>query len=279
MEIRHEKGKGSQPVRGGAAQSADRIEIDLLELVGVFLNEAHAVIMCALLGALILNAYSYFLIHPTYEAMSKLYIVSASKDSVVDITDLNLGTSLTADYEELIMSYPVLDQVMERTQAEAGISFDDMNAEDFAQYISLENPSNTRLLNIKVETEDPKLSQIIANAVADVSIEYLPRTMSISKPNVAQVAKSPEDKAGPSYVVFSLAGALLGAFAVCAFLTFFYVIDDSLRSGEDLEKEFGVVPLAKVPESAVFAGADEHDDAVIETGRRQGRHRRGRRHS
>ncbi|MBR1628010.1 MAG: capsular polysaccharide biosynthesis protein, partial [Lachnospiraceae bacterium] len=74
----------------------ERIEIDLLELLGVFMDEWNLVALCALAGALLLNAWSYFLVHPTYEATSKLYIVSASKDSMVDITDLNLGTSLTA---------------------------------------------------------------------------------------------------------------------------------------------------------------------------------------
>ena len=58
-----------------------------------------------------MNLYSYFRIAPTYTSVAKMYIVSASDDSVVDLTDLNIGKALTLDYEDLMLSYPVLDQV------------------------------------------------------------------------------------------------------------------------------------------------------------------------
>ena len=54
-----------------------------------------------------MNAYSYFLIRPTYQSTAKMYVVSTSKNSVVDLNALNIGTSLTADYEQLMLSYPV----------------------------------------------------------------------------------------------------------------------------------------------------------------------------
>ena len=53
-------------------------------------------------------------IQPTYQSTSKLYVVSTSDDSVVNLNDLNLGTSLTSDYEELMLSYPVLNRVIEK---------------------------------------------------------------------------------------------------------------------------------------------------------------------
>lgn len=53
-------------------------------------------------------------IAPTYTSVAKMYIVSASDDSVVDLTDLNIGKALTLDYEDLMLSYPVLDQVIEQ---------------------------------------------------------------------------------------------------------------------------------------------------------------------
>ena len=89
-------------------------EIDLLDLMFQLLDKLHYLIFFFLLGALVFNAYAYFRIAPTYQSTAKMYIVSASDDSVVDLTDLNIGTSLTADYEELMLSYPVLVQVIEK---------------------------------------------------------------------------------------------------------------------------------------------------------------------
>ena len=90
-------------------QMNDEMEIDLLDLGYMLLDKWHYLLLCLLAGALLLNAFSFFFIEPTYESTSKLYVVSTSDDSVVNLSDLNLGTSLTADYEELMLSYPVLN--------------------------------------------------------------------------------------------------------------------------------------------------------------------------
>lgn len=84
-------------------------EIDLLMLASHFLEHAKFIIVSLFIGAFLFGAVSIFLIHPKYESTAKLYIISASKGSIVDLTDLNVGTTLTADYEELIISEPVAE--------------------------------------------------------------------------------------------------------------------------------------------------------------------------
>ena len=92
----------------------DDKEIDLVDLGYALMDKLHFIILAFLLGAVLLNAYAYFMIKPTYQSTAKLYVVSASEDSVVNLSDLNIGMSLTKDYEELMLSYPVLDQVISK---------------------------------------------------------------------------------------------------------------------------------------------------------------------
>lgn len=47
---------------------------------------------------------------------------------------------------------------------------------------------DTRILNINVVSTDPKSATDIANTLMDVSVDYLPKTMSTNAPNVAQKA-------------------------------------------------------------------------------------------
>ena len=88
----------------------DEVEIDLVDLGYVLLDKWRYLLISLIAGAVLLGAYSFFFIAPTYESTAKLYVVSASDDSVVNLSDLNLGTSLTADYEQLMLSYPVLNK-------------------------------------------------------------------------------------------------------------------------------------------------------------------------
>lgn len=176
-----------------------------------------------------MNAYSYFLIRPTYQSTAKMYVVSTSKNSVVDLNALNIGTSLTADYEQLMLSYPVLEQVINKLNL-------DMNSDALKGMITLENPQDTRILNINVTSTDPKQARDIANTLMDVSIDYLPKTMSTNAPNVAQKAKIADRKAGPSYTKYTMIGALAGAFLYCMYIVVKYLMDDTIHTADDMEK-------------------------------------------
>lgn len=235
-------------INGGNVDS--EAEIDLLDLAYELLEKLHYIVLCFMVGAVLANAFSYFCIKPTYQTTAKLYIVSASSDSVVDLTDLNIGTSLTKDYEELILSYPVLEQVIEELDLE-------IDYKKLSEMIAITNPADTRILNITVTSNDPQQAQDIANKLAEVSTSYLPDTMNTTEPNIAQEAKLPEHKFGPSYTKFTMLGALLGAILCCAYFIAIYMMDDTIHSAEDIEKYFGLVPLAVIPESELLSDKDD----------------------
>ena len=231
---------------GGAALAAtaqneeDEMEIDLVELAFLLLDKLHYIILFFLVGAVMFNAYSYFLIHPTYESTSSIYIVSASGGSVVDLTDLNIGSSLKNDYQELIMSYPVLDRVSEKLDL-------GLNTRQMSKMISVTNPTDTRILKLTATAESPELARDIANTLAEVSVEYLPDTMSTDAPNIAQVARLADRKAGPSYTKYTLLGGVVGALLCCAWIVVSHLMDDTIRTADDMEKYFGAPPLASIP--------------------------------
>jgi capsular polysaccharide biosynthesis protein len=243
----------------------DEVEIDLVDLAYALLDKWRYLLVCLLAGAVLFGAYSYFLIAPTYESTSKLYVVSASDDSVVNLSDLNLGTSLTADYEQLMLSYPVLNHVINRL----GL---DMTSEELSKSFSLNNPSDTRILEITATSTDPQMAQDLAETMAEEAIDYLPETMSTLAPNLAQHAKLPESKVAPSYTKYTMIGALLGFLLCAAFFTVRYLMDDTIHTADDMEKYFGLVPLTTIPDSEQVIDLDE------EQHRRRGR-KRGRKKS
>ena len=197
--------KALQP---NARQQNNVKEIDLVEIALMLLDNLRYLVLFFLLGAVILNAYSYFFIHPTYQSTASLYIVSASGGTVVDLTDLNIGSSLKSDYRELILSYPVLDRVSKKL---------DLNwtTDQMVKAIQIVNPADTRILKLTATAEAPELAMDIANTLAEVAVEYLPETMSTEAPNIAQKGRLPKRKANPSYTRYTILGGFLGAL-LCA---------------------------------------------------------------
>lgn len=224
-------------------ETTEVVEIDLLELIFLLLDQLHNIVLFFLLGAVIFNAYSYFMIHPTYQSTASLYIVSASSGSVVDLTDLNIGSSLKNDYQDLILSYPVLDRVSEKLNL-------GYNTLQMRKMITITNPSDTRILKLTATAESPELARDVANTLAEVAVEYLPETMSTDAPNIAQHARLEKEKTGPSYTRFTLIGGLAGAMLFCAWVIVQHILDDTIHSEDDWETVFGTPPLASIPYAA-----------------------------
>ena len=236
---------GKEDVRSSFADRTEQeAEIDLIDLAWALLDKIHYIVLCFLIGAVIMNAYSYFLVRPTYKSTAKMYVV---------------GTSLTADYEQLMLSYPVLKQVINKLNL-------DMDSDTLAKMITLENPTDTRILNINVVSTDPKSARDIANTLMEVSVDYLPKTMSTNAPNVAQKAKLADHKDGPSYTKYTMIGALAGAFLYCMYLVVKYLMDDTIHTADDMEKYFDIVPLAVIPDVSELASEKQQKKGKLEKG-------------
>lgn len=220
------------------------IEIDLLDLFGYYRTKLLWIVGAFLIGALIAGSITKFLITPKYTATSTMYMVSSSSDSVVDLSDLNIGTTLSEDYAQLIKTRPIVEGVAEELKL-------DYDYDTLLSMINLSVVSNTRILKISVTSADRTEARDMANALAVKAENELPKLMDAPKPNIAEKAITPEHKSSPSLTKNTMIGALLAMIAVLAVLTVLYLMDDTIKSAEDLEKHFGVMPLTVIPEGQI----------------------------
>jgi capsular polysaccharide biosynthesis protein len=218
-------------------------EIDLLELLQVFRQHIIQILACFAVGLLLAGGFTWYFIAPQYQATAKLYMVSASNDSIINLSDLNLGTSLSSDYEELLMTRPVILAVIEELGLENTYSY-----EALCNMISIGTVGDTRILKIVVTSTDPEEAEQIANCLAEKGIEYLPEVMEISAPNMAERAIVPTSKSSPSITKNALMGGMVAAILYMAILVVLYLLDDTIKDADDVEQYFGVMPLSVIPE-------------------------------
>jgi hypothetical protein len=55
-------------------------------------------------------------------------------------------------------------------------------------------------------------------------------------------------------------GALLCMLIMLAIFTVEFLMDDTFKSGEDIEREFGVMPLTVIPEGKIEGLSEDNDD-------------------
>ncbi|MCM1173547.1 MAG: Wzz/FepE/Etk N-terminal domain-containing protein [Blautia sp.] len=221
-------------------RDADAIEIDLLELLGVLLGQAWLILGTGLMAALLAFAVSRFVVTPTYESTTKIYILNKDENTTVTYTDVQLGSQLTKDYAELIGSRYVLEEVIQSL----GL---DMEYKGLQKKVSVSTPEGTRVIYITVEDNDPVMAMNIANSVREAASRHIENVMDIDAVNVVETANMPMQKSAPSCMRWTFIGGLLGCFFVCAVVLVRFLMDDTVKSSEDVEKYLGLTTLALIP--------------------------------
>ncbi|MDY4515065.1 MAG: Wzz/FepE/Etk N-terminal domain-containing protein [Lachnospiraceae bacterium] len=224
-------------------QTDDQEEIDLGELLLYFKKKLVLIIAVFVIGMVGAGLFTRFLITPKYTATAKLYVVSASGKSVVNLDDLRLGTTLSTDYKELLMARPIFTEIIE----ELGLEY---TYRQLKSMVSIEGVGDTRILAITVVSTKPKEAMDIANALTDKAITYLPKLMGITPPNISEDAIEPAMPSSPNLAKNAMLGGILAAIVLMGILTVLFLKDDTVKTSEDVEKLIGVVPLTVIPENS-----------------------------
>lgn len=219
----------------------DAIEVDLLEIISVLFGRFWIILGSGLLAAVIGFVISMFILTPTYESTTKIYILNKSESTTVTYSDVQMGTQLTKDYAELINSRYVLEEVIKI------LSLSEMEYRDLLDKVSVHTPTDTRIVSITVTDTNPQQAMDIANCIREVAGEHIQNVMDIDAVNVVEEANMPTTKAGPSIPKWTLVGGALGAFLVCVIILIHYLLDDTIKTSEDVEKYLGLSTLALIP--------------------------------
>ena len=219
----------------------DEVEIDLLEIFYALKKKILLVLMVALVGGCIAAAYTQFLMTPIYSSI----LVLSKETTLTSLADLQLGASLTSDYTVLITSTPVMEQVISDLDL-------DMTAEQLKGSVSINNPTDTRILEITVNNTDSKMAKKIVDEIANVSSSYIGDKMEVIPPKIIEVGKIATVRTSPSVKKNAALGFLLGFLACAAIVVVYAVMDDTIKTEEDIEKYLGVSVLAKVPDRRDF---------------------------
>ena len=95
---------------------------------------------------------------------------------MVNLTDLQIGAQLTADYQELMLSRPLLEDVIKNLELTSGEG-QPMSTSALSNMITISNTADTRILKVTVTSPDPQESADIANELIVQACIYLPQIM------------------------------------------------------------------------------------------------------
>lgn len=232
----------------------NEIELDLKDLFMELVSFWQVIVLALALGAVIAFAVSRFLMTPKYEATSELYVLSKST-SITSLADIQTGTSLTNDYMVVVKGRPVLEQVI----ANLGLN---ETYRSLKNKVTLENPSNSRILMITVRDENPLVAKTIADKIAEVGADFIAMKMDQDAPTIIQYGYADGEPVSPNTMKNTVIGGFLGMLLAVAVIVLSYLFNDTIMTAEDVEKKLGLNVLGSLPLE------DAEDDGESEPAKR-----------
>ena len=218
------------------------VEIDVLALLQKLWTRKVFILFTAFYVAAFSFLVTYFFIQPTYTSTTRIYVVNQATDNNnLSAQDLQAGTYLANDYKEIITSNDVLSEVIKDEKL-------NMTEAELAKMISVNIPTDTRLISISVNAKTGQDAQTLANKVREVASKKIKKVTKVENVTTLEEAKLPESPSSPNIKRNVLLGAVLGGFLAVVGVLVREILDDRVRRPEDVEDALGMTLLGIVPD-------------------------------
>ena len=239
--------------------------IDWVSVLFRLLEKIHWIVLAALIGALVAWFYVTRLVTPVYQATSKIYI--AGSDTTISLSDLQLGSTLATDYQEVFKIWHVHEMVDERLDLNYSYS-------QLEKMVSVNNPSGSHLLYIYVKSSVPEEAKLLADTYAEVVQDYIANKMELRKPQILEKARTPVRPIYPNVNATVAKGAVFGGLGIILIFLFVFILDDRIRSADDISKAvnlplFGSVTRQNMERNAAELAADVQRAPAYAEGKHQ----------
>lgn len=221
-------------------QTRDEIEIDLREVFSVLLGKLGIIILSGVLLGLAALLGTKLLITPKYDSTTKMVVLARQSSDTLTSSDMQTSTLLTKDYAEIIKSRTVVESVI----AKMGL---DLTYEEMLDKITVNTPTDTRVIYITVRDEDPYQARELANEIRDAAAQHITDVMDTEAVNVVEEANVPNEKSSPSLAKNGVIGGVLGVVLAIAVILIVYISNDTIRTSEDVERYLGLSTLGSIP--------------------------------
>ena len=225
----------------------EEIEIDLSRLFAAVVKRSWLIAAVALLCAVVTLAGTILFVAPKYQSSAMIYVNNSSLSigdvSVGGITsgDISASKSLVKTYIVILTTRETLNDVIDYADV-------DLTYSELKGMIKAEAVDSTEVFRVTVTSEDPEEATKIASAIAYILPRRISNIIQGTSAVVVDSAVMPTGASSPNYTKNTMVGFLFGIMAVMALIVLRELLDNTIRSEEDVTQNCQHPILAPVPD-------------------------------
>lgn len=225
--------------------------IDLVYILRLLRKKIIWIIIAAAVGGVLFYCYARFFITPLYTSTISFYVSSQQTATAAPDATLPPDSAITSSQisaaKELIKTYGVILKDTSVTSIISDRMGNRYSAEDISAMITVSAVADSTIMRVSVTCADAKAAEEICNYLDEIGSVKISEVTNSGYINSIDSASSPDSPSSPNIKRYLLIGVLLGIILSCAVIILIGMLDNTVKSEEELEQRLKVPVLGKIP--------------------------------
>ena len=199
------------------------------------------IVSITLVATLISGILSFFVIKPTYETSTKVFIGKEESNlEGYNTNDIQMYQKLLQTYAETIKTNEVVQAAINSTNA-------DLSVKDVKDSLTVTPIADTQILQIKYKNNDPEVAKSILENITNEFVILSKELVPNGNVRVIEAVQLPEDPVAPNKKMNIAIAFLLGLMVSVGLVFLLEYLDNTFKTKENIERELNIPVLGLIP--------------------------------
>ena len=216
--------------------------ISISEIIDAVKKRWKIIALTTVLATLVSGIFSFFVISPTYEASTKVFIgKEESSMESYNYNDITMYQKLLKTYSELIKTKDLINRAITNSKYE-------LKVEEVLNDVSVTTVADTQMIQIAYRSTSPNIAK---NMLENITNEFIVTAQELVPNGNVRILESvelPKNPVAPNKKMNIAISAVLAVMIALFIIFLMEALDNKIKKPEDIEKCIGIPVLGTIYE-------------------------------
>ena len=217
--------------------------ISISEIIDAVKKRWKIIALTTVLATVVSGIFSFFIISPTYEASTKIFIGKEGAESEgYNSSDVSMYQNLIKTYSELIKTKDLVNKAIDNSQY-------DLSVNNVLNGITVNTLTGTQILQISYQSKSPSIAKNILESITNEFITKAEELVPNGNVKILESVELPKNPVAPNKTMNIAIAFILGMMVGFGIVFLLEYLDNTYKNKEQLEKELDIPVLGVIPMS------------------------------
>ena len=217
--------------------------ISISEIIDAVKKRWKIIALTTVLATVVSGIFSFFIISPTYEASTKIFIGKEGAESEgYNSSDVSMYQNLIKTYSELIKTKDLVNKAIDNSEY-------DLSVNSVLNGITVNTLTGTQILQISYQSKSPSIAKNMLESITNEFITKAEELVPNGNVKILESVELPKNPVAPNKTMNIAIAFILGMMVGFGIVFLLEYLDNTYKNKEQLEKDLDIPVLGVIPMS------------------------------